>query len=157
MIFYNGLHLEAKIQKGLEHKAKKGDLVFALGKVLKESEMLMDGNEHDPPNGPLAAREPCKQAVQGFAPFEHAVGGRCPAQLDLLDRLEHADLVVHDPVPQLHEDDRLEEDEHQDPIEEQRLGTRTLHEMEQGEHDRSSERSYGEDAMIADSVYAVDL
>jgi len=48
VIFYSGLHLEAKMQKGLEHKAKKGDLVFALGTVLKESEMMMEVNEHDP-------------------------------------------------------------------------------------------------------------
>ncbi len=48
VIFYSGLHLEAKMQQGLEHKAKKGDLVFALGKVVKESEMLMAGSEHDP-------------------------------------------------------------------------------------------------------------
>ncbi len=48
VIFYNGLHLEAKMQKGLEHKAKKGDLVYALGAVVTEAEMLMDGHEHDP-------------------------------------------------------------------------------------------------------------
>ena len=46
--FYNGLHLEAKLQKGLEFKASKGAKVFAVSSALTSEDLLNEEGENDP-------------------------------------------------------------------------------------------------------------
>ena len=48
LIIYNGLHLEAKMQKALEAKAKKGDAVYAVGDCIPTEKLLNAEGEHDP-------------------------------------------------------------------------------------------------------------
>lgn len=48
LIIYNGLHLEAKMQKALEAKAKKGDAVYAVGDYIPAAQLLNDAGERDP-------------------------------------------------------------------------------------------------------------
>jgi len=48
VIFYNGLHLEAKMQKGLEFKASKGESVYTVTSDIPSDKLLNDEGERDP-------------------------------------------------------------------------------------------------------------
>lgn len=46
--FYNGVHLEAKMQKGLENKASKGEKVYAVTSSIPAKSLLTAEGENDP-------------------------------------------------------------------------------------------------------------
>lgn len=48
LIFYNGLHLEAKIQRALTHRSNLGGSVIAVGSLMPEDLLLNAAGERDP-------------------------------------------------------------------------------------------------------------